>query len=240
MISCRSLVMQYKNFVALDGLDLDIQAGEIFALVGPNGAGKSTALKILAGLQKPTGGSALVAGVNPQDAKQAIGVMPENLGLFEELTVEEHLLLSADIYDAPRVRISQLLRVLNLDKARHTFASECSHGMRKKTSFAMALLHNPRVLLLDEPFEAVDPVSACIMSELLRDAAQNRGIAVFMTSHILPLVERVANRFALISNGKLIYAATTGSAAGKLEELYFELVEPPVAEKLEWLGSARS
>jgi len=232
--------MRYGSFCALESLNLDVQAGEIFALLGPNGAGKSTTLNLLAGLQIPTSGSVTVADLNPQDAKQAIGVMPENLGLFEELTIEEHLLLTADIYNATKTRIDQLIRVLSLEKGRDSFASQCSHGMRKKTSFAMALLHNPRVLLLDEPFEAVDPVSARIMFELLQDAAHNRGITVFLTSHILSIVERLADRFALIRGGKLIHTATADLPAGELEELYFSVVEAPVSEKLDWLGSAQS
>ncbi len=240
MISCRSRTMRYGSFCALESLNLDVQVGEICALLGPNGAGKSTTLKLHAGLQKPTSGSAKVAGLNPQNARRAIGVMPENLGLFDDLTVEEHLLLTADIYEAPKARIGQLLRVLSLEKGRDTFASQCSHGMRKKTSFAMALLHNPRVFLLDEPFEAVDPVSARMMFELLQDAAHNRRMTVFLTSHILSIVERLANRFALIRGGKLIHTATADLPAGELEELYFSVVEARVLEKLEWLGSAQS
>ncbi len=232
--------MRYGDFCALNSLDLDVQTGEIYALLGPNGAGKSTTLKLLAGLQKPTSGSATVLGLNPQDAKQVVGVMPENLGLFADLTVEEHLLLTADIYNAPKARIGQLLRVLGLDKSRNTFASQCSQGMRKKTSFAMALLPNPRVLLLDEPFETVDPVSARAMFELLRDAAHNHGITILLTSHIFSIVENLTDRFALIRSGKLIHTAAADLPAGRLEELYFELVEPPVSEKLEWPGSARS
>ena len=228
--------MRYGAFCALDRLDLDIPQGEICALLGPNGAGKSTTLKILAGLQQPTSGAATVAGRIPRDAKQFTGVMPENLGLFEDLTVEEHLLLTADIYGAPRDRIGQLLRVLSLEKGRNTFASQCSHGMRKKTSFAMALLHSPQVLLLDEPFEAVDPVSARMMFDLLRDAAQ-KGVTVFLTSHILSIVERLADRFVLLRAGRI---AHNERASGNLEQLYFELVESPLTEKLEWLGSAQS
>jgi ABC-2 type transport system ATP-binding protein len=236
--------MRYGSFCALDSLNLDVAAGEICALLGPNGAGKSTTLNLLAGLQKPTSGSVTVAGRDPKDVKQAIGVMPENLGLFEDLTVEEHLLLTADVYNVSKAdigtHIGQLLRVLSLEKGRDVFASQCSHGMRKKTSFAMALLHNPRVLLLDEPFEAVDPVSARVMFELLQDASHNRGITVLLTSHILSIVERLADRFALIRGGKLIHTASSDLPAGNLEKLYFELVEPPVSEKLEWLGSAAS
>ncbi len=240
MISCLSLTMRYGDFCALDSLDLSVQAGEICTLIGPNGAGKSTTLKLLAGLQKPTSGSATVLGLHPQDAKRLVGVMPENLGLFADLTIEEHLLLTADIYRAPKARIGQLLRVLGLDKGCHTPASQCSQGMRKKTSFAMALLHNPRVLLLDEPFETVDPVSARLMFELLRDASHNGGIAVLLTSHIFSIVEHLTDRFALLRSGKLIHTARANLPAGKLEELYFELVEPPVSEKLDWLGSVQS
>lgn len=240
MISCRSLTMRYGSFCALDSLDLEVQAGEICALLGPNGAGKSTTLEILAGLQKPTSGSALVAGLHPRNARRAIGVMPENLGLFDDLTVEEHLLLTADIHQAPKARIGQLLRLLSLEKGRGTLASQCSHGMRKKTSFAMALLHNPRVLLLDEPFEAVDPVSARMMFDVLQEAAHNRGVTVLLTSHILPVVARLADRLVLIRDGKLIQAATAELPTGGLEDLYFSAVEAPVWEKLEWLGSAPS
>ncbi len=232
--------MRYGGFCALDNLNIHVQTGEICTLLGPNGAGKSTTLKLLAGLQKPTSGSATVLGLKPQDAKQFVGVMPENLGLFADLTVEEHLLVTADIYNAPKERIDQLLRMLSLDKSRKTFAGQCSQGMRKKTSFAMALLHNPRVLLLDEPFETVDPVSARVMFELLRDASHSHGVTVLLTSHIFSIVEHLTDRFAFMRSGKLIYTATADLPAGKLEELYFDLVEPPVSEKLGWFGSARS
>lgn len=237
MFSCSSVTMLYGGFCALDGLTLEVPQGEICALLGPNGAGKSTTLKILAGLQVPTSGSVQIAGLQPRDAKRITGVMPENLGLFEDLSIEEHLQLTAEIYGAPRDRIDPLLRALSLEKGRHTYARECSHGMRKKTSFAMALLHNPSVLLLDEPFEAVDPVSARMMFELLQEASR-RGVTVFLTSHILSIVERLAHRFALIRAGKLVYCGDLADdAPGKLEELYFELVESPISGKLSWLGS---
>src|SRR5579875_2948803 len=150
-------------------------------------------------------------------------MMPENLGLFEDLTVEEHLLLTADIYQAPKERIPQLLRALNLENRRATFARDCSHGMRKKTSFAMALLPNPRVLLLDEPFEAIDPVSTRTMLEVLRRAAQEAGLAVLLTSHIFSVVEHLADRLALLRGGKLVYTGSSALSAGSIEELYFEL-----------------
>ena len=236
-ISCRSLTMRYGNFCALDGLDLDVQPGEICALLGPNGAGKSTTVKILAGLQKPTSGSAAILGLTPKDAKLSVGVVPETLGLFEELTVKEHLSLTADIYGVPKTRVSQLVRVLGLENAVGTFARDCSQGMRKKTALAMALLQNPRVLLLDEPFETLDPAVARTTLDLLRDAAHHRGITILLTSHNFSITENLADRFALIHAGKLIHTATADLPAKKLEELYFELVGPSITEKLEWLGS---
>lgn len=239
MISCCNLTMRYGDFCALDKLNLQVPAGEVYAVIGPNGAGKSTMLELLAGLQKPTSGSITVLGSSPREVRQEIGMMPENLGLFEDLTVEEHLLLTADVYQAPKSRISQLLRALNLDDRRTTFAAQCSHGMRKKTSFAMALLPNPRVLLLDEPFEAVDPLSTRTMLNVLREAAHERGLTVLLTSHIFSVVEHLADRFALICAGKLVYSGPANLHVGSIEQLYFELVESPSLEKLDWLGSSQ-
>jgi ABC-2 type transport system ATP-binding protein len=127
--------------------------------------------------------------------------------------------------------------VLGIEKGRNTPARECSHGMRKKTSFAMALLPNPRALLLDEPFEAVDPVSARLMFDVLRDAAK-RGVAFLLTSHILSIIERLADNVALLRDGKLVHYGPLHDAS--LEQKYFELVESPVTEALEWLGSSES
>lgn len=236
-ISCRSLTMRYGSFCALDSLDLDVQPGEICALLGPNGAGKSTTVKLLAGLQKPTYGSATVLGLTPKDAKPSVGVVPEKLGLFEDLTVKEHLLLTADIYRVPKARIDQLLLVLDLENAGNTFARDCSQGMRKKTALAMALLQNPRVLLLDEPFETLDPAVTRTTLDLLRDAAHQRGITILLTAHNFSLTENLADRFAVIHAGKLIHTAKADLPAKKLEELYFEMVGPAITEKLEWLGS---
>ncbi len=191
MIACRDLTCRYGDFVAVDRLTLDIPTGSICAFLGPNGAGKSTTVKMLTGLVAPTSGSATVAGLDVvRDAlqsKKRIGVLPENLGLFDDLTVEEHLDLTGAVYGLTRQetrdRTAQLLRVLHLEHGRKTFASRCSHGMRKKTSLAMALLPNPQVLFLDEPLEAIDPVTAKTVTDLLVTLSQ-RGITVFLTSHI--------------------------------------------------------
>ncbi len=247
MITCRDLTCRYGEFVAVDRLTLDVSAGSICAFLGPNGAGKSTTLKMLTGLVAPTSGSATVAGLDVvRDAlelKRRIGVLPENLGLFDDLTVEEHLELTGSVYGLTRAetkdRSGQLLRALHLEHGRHTFASRCSHGMRKKTSLAMALLSNPQALFLDEPLEAIDPVTAKTITDLLVTIAK-RGVTVFLTSHILAAVEQFATRVVLIRKGVVAWNSTVEEVPGSLEKLYFELVEAPEVEDLAWLGSARS
>jgi ABC-2 type transport system ATP-binding protein len=247
VISCRGLTKRYGEFTAVGNLNLEVAGGAICAFLGPNGAGKSTTVKMLSGLLAPTAGEAEVCGLHvTRDAaalKHRIGVLPENLGLFEELTVEEHLLLTGDLYGLPaataRDRIEQLLDALGLAHGRHTFAAACSHGMRKKTSFAMALLPNPAVLFLDEPFEAVDPVTSKAMRGILVQAAA-RGVTVFLTSHILAVVEEIASQFVMIRGGRLVWNSTREELPRKLEDLYFELAEPGEVKEIGWLGSARS
>jgi ABC-2 type transport system ATP-binding protein len=175
MIHCRNVTKRFGEFVAVDDVSLDLPSG-ICALLGPNGAGKSTLLKILAGLLPPDAGELRIPG------KREMGVLPEDLGLFDALTIEEHLELCGPIYGLSRTetreRTGALLRILGLENGRYTYLDQCSHGMRKKTALAMALLHNPRVLLLDEPFEGIDPVSSVTIRDLLI-AVAGRGIAVF-------------------------------------------------------------
>lgn len=247
MISCRELTRRFGDFTAVDRLMLEVPKGAICAFLGPNGAGKSTTVKMLTGLLAPTSGEAHVCGLDvakePLAIKRRIGVLPEELGLFDDLTVEEHLLLTGRVYGlnsrVTRDRTEQLLRALSLAHGRDTFASQCSHGMRKKTAFAMALLPNPEVLFLDEPFEAIDPVTSKIMRDLLVSIAA-RGVTVFLTSHILSVVERIAHQFVMIRSGRMVLNSPAAELPGSLEDLYFELAEPPVTEDLEWLGSARS
>jgi ABC-2 type transport system ATP-binding protein len=247
MITCRNLTRRFGDFTAVDGLNLEVARGAICAFLGPNGAGKSTTVKMLTGLLAPTSGTVEVDGLDvvshPLEIKRRIGVLPEDLGLFDDLTVEEHLLLTGDVYGLRRPetesRTTELLRVLSLEHGRHTFAAACSHGMRKKTSFAMALLPNPSVLFLDEPFEAVDPVTSKIMRVLL-EAAAKRGITVFLTSHILSVVEQIATQLVMIRRGKLVWDSPASELPQSLEQHYFDLVEAPVVEELGWLGSTRS
>ena len=244
MISCRGLTKRFGAVTAVNSLSLEVAKGTICAFLGPNGAGKSTTVKMLSGLLAPTSGQASVCGfdvaAHSLEARRRIGVLPENLGLFDDLTIAEHLLLTARIYgldkDESHARLEQLLRVLGLSESRNTFAGYGSHGMRKKTAFAMAVLPNPEVLFLDEPFEAIDPATSKIMRDLLVSAAA-RGITVFLTSHILPVVERIAHQFVMIRGGTIVWNSSATELPQSLENLYLELAEPPLAEELDWLGS---
>lgn len=245
VISCSQLTMRFGNVTAVNSLSLEVAKGTICAFLGPNGAGKSTTVKMLSGLLKPTSGTAIVCGfdvaTSALEVKRRIGVLPESLGLFDDLTIEEHLLLTADIYGLDkrisRERIAQLLRLLGLVEGRGRYAVHASHGMRKKTALAMALLPNPEVLFLDEPFEAIDPATSKIMRDLLISAAAG-GVTVFLTSHILPVAERIADRIVMIRGGQIVWNSTVNELPGPLEDLYLELAEPPVPERLEWLAAS--
>ncbi len=247
MISCHNLTRRFGEFTAVDKLSFEIPHGSICAFMGPNGAGKSTTVNMLTGLLAPTSGDATVAGLSITkggiELKRRIGVLPANLGLFDDLTVEEHLTLTGDVYGLRRedthVRTEQLLRALDLENGRDVFASRCSSGMRKKTALAMALIHNPPVLFLDEPFEAIDPFTSRTISELLSRIAK-RGTTVFLTSHILSTIERMATQFIVIRDGHIVWNAAASELTKPLEEMYFDLVEYPPVEDLEWLGSGLS
>ena len=175
--------------------------------------------------------------------KSIIGVLPENLALLDSLTVGEHLELTGAAYkirtDDIRLRGEQLLRILRLQGGRDTFIRQCSYGMKKKTALAMALLPNPRVLFLDEPFEGIDPVTAETIRIQLR-AITRKGITVLLTSHILSLVDRVADQVVMINRGQIVWNSQISELPKGLEELYFETVEAAETEELDWLGSEAS
>ena len=242
MIQCRHVTKRFDRLVAVDDVSLHISSG-ICALIGPNGAGKSTLLKLLTGLLHPDGGEIRIAGRDPAehplDIKRMMGVVPEDLGLFGALSVREHLELTGPIYGISkgeiRERADSLLRVLALTSFADTFLDQCSHGTRKKTALALALVHNPRVLFLDEPFEGIDPIVAKTIGNLLKAIAQ-RGITVFFTSHMLSMVETLATEIMMIRAGRIVWNSSA-QAATRLEDLYSELAEPTLLEDLAWLRS---
>jgi ABC-2 type transport system ATP-binding protein len=246
MIRCHQITKTFEDLVAVDHVSFEIRSG-ICALLGPNGAGKSTLLKVLTGLLPPDSGEVRIADLDVKtqslQVRQAIGVVPEDLGLFDSLTIQEHLDLTGPIYSLTaaetRERAASLLRILGLDDARETFLDQCSHGMRKKTALAVALLHNPRVLFLDEPFEGIDPVASKTIQDLLR-AIADRGISVFLTSHILSIVDRLATEIMMIREGRIVWSSAAQTVSRPLEEIYFELVESAPLEDLAWLRSSPS
>jgi ABC-2 type transport system ATP-binding protein len=243
LIFCRGLTKRFGEFTAVDGISFEVAAGTICACLGANGAGKSTTVRMLTGLLKPTSGEATVCGLDVArdslELRRQIGVLPEDLGLFEDLSVEEHLKLTADVYrvdhSQARDRIEQLIAALRLGPARDTFAGRCSHGTRKKTALAMALLPNPKVLFLDEPFEAIDPVTSKTMRDILVSAAA-RGVTVFLTSHILPIAEEIATQFVIVREGRLVLNASAAELEGSLEQVYFDLAEPAETVTFQWMG----
>ena len=245
MIRCHSLSKHFGSSIAVAGVSFEVPGGTVCAILGPNGAGKSTLVKMLTGLAAPTSGTAEVCGIPANDPalKKIVGILPESLALFDDLTITEHLELTGAVYglkaEAVRLRRDQLLHVLDLEHGRDTFIRQCSYGMKKKTALAMALLPNPKALFLDEPFEGVDPITAETLRTLLRAIAK-RGVTVVLTSHILSLVDRVADKVVMINQGRIVLDSAMAELPKTLEDLYFELVERAPAEDLEWLGSSAS
>ena len=245
-IDARDLTKRFGTVTAVRGVTLQVPNGTIFAFLGPNGSGKSTTVRLLTGLLAPTAGEARVRGrlvsVEDLELRREIGILPEDDALFPDLTIWEHLELCGRLYglrDEETVeRATQLLRHLDLEQGRKTLVEKASFGMRKKCALAVALLHNPRVLFLDEPFEGIDPGSSRNIKDLLL-ALADRGVTVFLTSHILEIVERLAERFALIVKGEVVCCQTVSDLerdGTTLEQLYLRYAGRPDTGNLNWLG----
>jgi ABC-2 type transport system ATP-binding protein len=232
-ISLRGLRKQFGAKVAVADLSLDIPQGSFYGLVGPNGAGKSTTLRMATALLRRDAGTVVVGGIDvwqdPAGAKARMGILPEEPRLFERLTGRELLtyngLLRAMDPDVVAQRSTDLLDVLGLADAAHTMVVDYSQGMRKKIGLACALLHAPRVLFLDEPFESVDPVSARTIREVL-DALTESGATVVFSSHVMETVERLCDRVGILHQGRLVADGPTDvvRAGRTLEETFVELV----------------
>ena len=243
MIRCTGLEKHFGSHTALQPLDLQVEGG-VCALLGPNGAGKSTLLRLLCGLERPSDGAACVAGFdvarNETAFRRSIGVLPEQLGLFEPLGLFENLLTTGPVYGLSRAetrsRAESLFLLLDLAAARETPAAKASYGMRKKTALALALLHNPRVLLLDEPFEGIDPTATLAIGQLLADAGR-RGTTVLFTSHTLRVVERIATRTLILRASAVAWdSAAQPAASASLQQTYEAISPRAFSEIPAWLG----
>lgn len=251
-----NLTKTFGQKAAVNGLNLVVRRGEFFGFLGPNGAGKSTTIKMMVGLLRPTAGTAFIAGVDvwrdPLQAKAAMGVLPEQLNLYDRLTGRELIEFAGRLYDIPRDevrhRTQSLLDVLMLGEDADKLVVDYSVGMRKKISLAAALIHRPQVLFLDEPFEGIDPVSSRVIRDILRDLTTT-GTTIFFSSHIMEVVERLCTRVGIINAGVLVAegtlaelrqrAASTGASGAEnssLEDIFLQLVGANTREGgLEWL-----
>ncbi len=211
VLEVRNLVKRYGNFEAVKGISFSVKKGEVLCLIGENGAGKSTTLKILAGLIKPDGGEVKYFGRDfGEDTKRIIGYLPEIDALYDNMTVSEYLNLFADIYGV-RANIDGLLERLNLpDK----YISELSKGMKRKVSIARTLLHDPDVLIYDEPTGGLDPTTSLSIAELMRELAERGKIIVF-SAHNMYYVERIADKVVVMKGGEVLYSGSLGELIGQ-------------------------
>ncbi|MGB6484661.1 MAG: ABC transporter ATP-binding protein [Candidatus Acidiferrales bacterium] len=218
-IATEGLTRRFGELVAVDQVNLTVQGGQFFGFLGPNGAGKSTMIKMLTGLLAPSSGNIRVLNLDltahSVEVKASIGVVPEGLALFGRLTASEYLNFVGRMYGLDRStaaqRTQELLEFMQLADRPKTLITDFSHGMQKKLAMAAAVIHGPKILFLDEPFEGVDAIAATTLKTMLQRMIA-RGATIFLTSHVLEIVERLCSHVAIISKGKLV-------AQGSLEEL---------------------
>lgn len=238
MIQLSKLNKSYGPLRAVNDLDLEVPAGELFCFLGPNGAGKTSTIKMMTGLVRPDSGTILIDGIdaraNPMEARRRLGYIPDTPYLYERLTVVEYLEFVGQLYEVPRAelraRADEYLEIFTLTEKRGALIRNLSHGMRQRVIYAATLLHNPRVLLVDEPFVGLDPHSIRLIKDLLR-ARTRTGVTIFMTTHILAIAEEIADRIGIIDRGRMAVCGTMAELRGQfqqgsgLEDLFLRLTE---------------
>jgi ABC-2 type transport system ATP-binding protein len=218
-IAVHDLSRSFNGFTAVDHIDLAVEPGQFFGFLGPNGAGKSTTIKMLTGLLAPTTGTIQILGqdllANPIEVKRQIGVVPEGMALFGRLTAAEYLQFVGRMYGLDKQttarRSEELLEFMGLANERKKLIADFSHGMGKKLALAAAVIHGPKVLFLDEPFEGVDALASGLLKQMLQGMIA-RGATIFLTSHVLEIVERLCSHIAILNKGRIV-------ANGSLDEL---------------------
>lgn len=252
MIELRGVTKSFGSRRAVDRLDLDIAGGELFAFLGPNGAGKTTTIKMVCGLLSPNSGQIRVCGhpASSQEARRAIAYVPDQPYLYDKLSGREFLQFVAEMYgiEAPRARarISELIQTFEMSDYVDELSESYSHGMKQRVVFASALVHSPRVLIVDEPLVGLDPRSARIVKDLF--VAQARaGVAVLMSTHLLSIAEELADTIGILHHGRLLARGTLAElrrefqADGSLEQMFLRLTggDRPIGTQ-ELVGSARA
>lgn len=247
MIEIENLTVQYGDFVAVDGLDLSVPQGELFAFLGPNGAGKTSTIKTLTGLLRPNGGRVCVAGhdlsAEPLKAKAAMGYVPDIAVFYDKLTSLEFMRFIGELFELNRDEVAKntesMFDKLDLHNFAHDQVDSLSHGTRQRLAIASGLMHDPEVFVIDEPMVGLDPLHArAVKEELL--ARSEAGTTVFMSTHLLNIAEEMADRIGIIDRGKLVALGTmdelrAGEHSGALEEIFLRLFDGE-ADKVDAAG----
>ncbi|MDI2097572.1 ABC transporter ATP-binding protein [Ruicaihuangia caeni] len=247
VLRMRNLTKYFNGVPAVDAMDLEVPAGSFYGIVGPNGAGKTTTLSMATGLLRPDAGLVTVHGadvwLNPALAKRQLGVLPDRLRLFDRLTGAQFLHYAGSLRGLDtltlRGRSADLAKALGLEDALDRVVGDYSLGMTKKIALAAAMLHSPRVLVLDEPFEAVDPVSTATIIEMLQRYTASGG-TVLLSSHSMDLIQRVCSHVAIMVSGRVLASGTMGKVRARksLEQRFIELAgADSESGELEWLHS---
>jgi ABC-2 type transport system ATP-binding protein len=245
-IRTAGLTKRYGDLVALDHLDLEVRGGTLYGFLGPNGAGKTTTIKLLTGLLRPSDGDAFIGAHSireqPLAAKALFGYVADTPFLYDKLTAREFFDFVGAVYGVPPQLVAErgerLLRLLDLDGAADALIEGYSHGMRQKTALAAALLHDPPVLILDEPTGGLDPPSARRIKQLLRGLVE-RGRTVFLSTHVLEVAERLCDRVAILDRGRLVAEGTLDElrrhapGAGSLEDVFVALTHGEEDEEIQ-------
>ncbi len=239
MIRIQNLTKSYGNLKALDGLSLEIPAGELFCFLGPNGAGKTTTIKILTGLVHADAGTAWIQNLDIRqhatDVKRLIGYIPDTPYLYERLTTHEFFLFYGELFDIPRHHIERerkrLFGIFSLDEHQSALVSDLSHGLRQRLIYATLFLHHPPVLLIDEPFVGLDPYTIRVIKTMLRNHTSQGG-TILLTTHILAIAEDIADRIGMIHKGQLVAYGTLPELQQQhegqsLEDIFLTKTEAP-------------
>jgi ABC-2 type transport system ATP-binding protein len=220
-LQLQGLTKRYGDLVAVDDLTLQIKKGEIFGFLGPNGAGKTTTINMMVGLLSPTSGAVLINGQDRAQApKRSIGICPQDLVLWEELTCAENLIVMGDMYDLPRAvtkeRVRSLLAALTLSEKANARVSQLSGGMKRRLNIALAVIHDPDIVVLDEPSTGLDPQSRLLLWDFVRSLKNKEGKTIILTTHVMQEADALSDRIAIIDHGKLLQFDTPANLKKKI------------------------
>ena len=245
MLKVESLTKKYGDFTAVSNVSLQIPAGQIFGCLGPNGAGKTTTMKMICGIVRPTRGRIFVDGFDvskdPLAVKARLGYVPDRPHLYERLTAEEYMYFIAGLFKIPKQtgikKTRELLELFGLGHVQTHLIESFSHGMKQRLVMASVFLHEPKLMIVDEPMVGLDPRGARLLKDVLRQQAQERGLAILLSTHTLEVADEVCDQVAVIRHGRLIAQGTpaelreqTGQEGRRLEEVFLQLTEEQVTQ----------